>query len=255
MNNTIKPLKIALLSDPHIVETDDINYRQWQNALEKTKKLNPDLYLIAGDLTNTGSENGAKAFKKSTKGIDKPVLFVPGNHDIGNKRLEGKEGEISSQKVAKYREYFGPDFYGEKHHGFQIICLNSQLFQSGLEEEKAQLTFLKAQLALDCPKIILMHSPLYLLDKNEPGGNYWNAEPLARKEILDLIRETQVLAVLSGHMHKLIVNYADTLHLCCPPLSFGIPESYLGQSFVTLDVSLSNIHFELHHVESLYTKD
>jgi len=254
MSQVGKPLRIAFLSDTHFVEADDFNYKQWQMALEKAKSTDPDIYLVGGDITNSGSKKEAELFFASIKDINKPVLFVPGNHDIGNKVFEGVEGMITSERIAYYRENFGPDFYAENHHGYQFIMLNSQLFQSGLPEEKEQMSFLKKQLEVEGPKIILIHNPLFLNCVDEPGGNYWNAEPEVRKEILDLLAGKGVVAVLSGHMHKLIVNCTDILHLSCPPTSFGVPEIHLGQGFVVLDVTPSNIHFQLYHVESLYEK-
>lgn len=255
INPTIpQPIRVVVMSDPHLSCQNERHLQQWQNALLMAKNQAPDLYLIAGDLTEKGLKEEAELFKQSLAGLDKPCLFVPGNHDLGNKRLNGKEGEISSLKIKNYRTNFGPDFLAKNYFGWQFICLNSQLLQSGLKEEKKQWEFFKDQLAIDCPKIILMHTPLYINSPDEAGGSYWNAEPEIRQEMLTIIRDKQVLALISGHLHRLVINQGVSLFLSVPPLSFGLPDFHLGQSFLTLDLDLRNLHWEMHSTESLYTK-
>ncbi len=254
INPTIpQPIRVAVMSDPHLSCQNERHLRQWQNALLMAKNQEPDLYLIAGDLTEKGSIEEAELFKRSLAGLDKPCLFVPGNHDLGNKRLTGKEGEVSSSKIKNYRTNFGPDFRAKNFLGWQFICLNSQLLQSGLKEEQEQWEFFKDQLAIDGPKIVLMHTPLYINSPFEVGGSYWNAEPKIRQEILNLLEDKQVFALISGHLHRLVVNLGVTLFLSAPPLSFGLPDFHLGQSYLTLDLEQKNLHWEIHQIENFYS--
>lgn len=254
MKNNIESFKIALLSDPHLSDTNENLFIQWESALHAAKNQNPDIYLIAGDLTEKGSANEALMFKKSIEELDKPCLFVPGNHDIGNKKLNNTAGEISSETIQSYHTHFGPDYGFEVHFGYQFIYLNSQLFQSGLAEETKQLEFFQRQLEQNHPTFVLMHAPLFLNTIDEEGGGYWNAEPQSRKVLLDLINQSNVRAVFSGHIHRLIVNATKTLFISAPPLSFGLPHFHLGQSFLTIDVSEDNLHWEVHQIEGLYQK-
>ena len=64
MSQVGKPLRIAFLSDTHFVEADDFNYKQWQMALEKAKSTDPDIYLVGGDITNSGSKKKLSSFCK-----------------------------------------------------------------------------------------------------------------------------------------------------------------------------------------------
>lgn len=249
-----QPIRVAVMSDPHLSCQNERHLLQWQNALAIAKNQAPDLYLIAGDLTEKGSKEEAELFKQSLAELDKPCLFVPGNHDLGNKRLTGKEGEISSSKIKSYRTNFGSDFLAKNYFGWQFICLNSQLLQSSLPEEQEQWEFFIDQLDMDGPKIILMHTPLYIKSPDEAGGSYWNAEPKIRQEMLNIIEDKHVLALISGHLHRLVINQTVSFFLSVPPLSFGLPDFHLGQSFLTLDLDLNNLHWEMHPIESLYPK-
>jgi len=245
-------IKIAIFSDPHLSQEKKHHLKQWEMALDKAKDLQPDVYLVAGDLSEKGSQEESLIFKQSIESLGKPCLFVPGNHDIGNKRLTDANGEISSASVDLYRKNFGADFFSKTIAGYHFICLNSQLFGSGLLAEKEQEFFLKTELHKDTPKLLLMHTPLYMNEIEEPGGGYWNVEPEYRREILSLLNEKNILAVISGHLHRLIVNYADNLFISAPPLSFGLPEFNTGLSFLCLDISNNHVNLVQHQVSSLF---
>mgnify|MGYP000934278674 CR=1 FL=1 len=245
-------IKIAILSDPHLSSEKKYHLKQWEMALDKAKNLEPDVYLVAGDLSEKGTLEESSIFKQSIDSLGKPCLFVPGNHDIGNKRLTGASGEISSSSVELYRKNFGADFFSKTIDGYHFICLNSQLFGSGLLAEKEQEFFLKNELRKDLPKLLLMHTPLYMNELEEPGGGYWNIEPEYRGEIVSLLKDKKIVAAISGHLHRLIVNYADILYISAPPLSFGLPEFNTGLSFLCLDINNNHVHLVQHQVSSLF---
>lgn len=247
-DSDFSPLKIAIMSDPHLSMTNDLHYKQWQYALNHAQKADHDIYLVAGDLSEAGSKEEFELFQESIESINKPILYVPGNHDLGNKKLTGNEGEIDSTKIKNYRKNLGADFHAQNFFGIDFIGLNSQLFSSGLQEEKDQLLFFESQLVSDAPKIIFMHAPLFVTDPKEAGGVYWNAEIEARIRLLQLLKDRPVLAVISGHLHRLVVNYTDILFISAPALSFGLPDFTLGLGYLTLNISPSNIHFNLQQI-------
>jgi predicted phosphodiesterase len=69
-----------------------------------------------------------------------------------------------------------------------------------------------------------MHYPLFLKDLNEPGGDYWDVEPAPRTRLYQLLKQGGVKIVLTGHLHRPLVNRRDgILFVTTPPISFGLP--------------------------------
>src|ERR1039458_454270 len=79
--------RIAFVSDTHVnLRTNDpgVAYiRRLDEALVAINAAKVDLVLIAGDLTDGGRREQMTLFKQKVKRLEAPVLFVPGNHDVG----------------------------------------------------------------------------------------------------------------------------------------------------------------------------
>src|SRR5205807_380749 len=120
-----------------------------------------NLVLIAGDLTEDGKPEQIADFLEQIKGFAAPVCFVPGNHDIGNKLVPGKESEsgLNPFRVARFEMRCGPSFFARERAGLRIIGLNSPIFGSGFAREKAMWRFLEKELAQPStmPTIVFMH--------------------------------------------------------------------------------------------------
>src|SRR5205823_7208602 len=91
-------------------------------------------------------------FKSQIRGFNAPVWFVPGNHDLGNKRVRGKENEtkLDAFRVARFEMRVGPSFFSRTHAGIRVIGLNSPIFGSGFSRERAMWRFLEKVLARPC---------------------------------------------------------------------------------------------------------
>ena len=227
-----KPLaRVALLSDPHVNRATngmDATFKpHFEKTIAQVNAAQVDFVLIAGDLTQTGNPEELADFKIYLKEFHAPVWFVPGNHDVGNKLNSGKtEGAVTRERVEAYEKALGPSWFIQERVGVRVIGINSSLLGSGSDREGEMWKFLEKELGkrVQVPTILFMHYPLFLKDLDEPGGDYFNTEPAPRKRLFDLLKQSGVKTVLTGHLHRTLVNRRDgILFVTTPPISFGLP--------------------------------
>ena len=199
----------------------------FEKTIAQVNEAKVDFVLIAGDLTQGGKPEELADFKIYLKKFHAPVWFVPGNHDVGNKLQSGKtEGMATRERVEAYEKALGPSWFVQERVGVRVIGINSSLLGSSFEREGEMWKFLKKELGkrVQVPTILFMHYPLFLKDLDEPGGDYFNTEPAPRKRLLDLLKQSGVKIVLTGHLHRTLVNRHDgILFVTTPPVSFGLP--------------------------------
>jgi 3',5'-cyclic AMP phosphodiesterase CpdA len=206
-----------------------------------------DLVLVAGDLTEHHTEEAWNDFREQIKGFQAPVWFVPGNHDVGNKRLTGAKGEVTFGSVVDYELKFGRSYFVREHAGVRVIGVNTALFGSGLYKENAMWRFLQRHLTKTSPlpTLVLLHHPPFVDKPDEKGGGYWNIEPDQRARLLDLLEQGGVQAVLSGHLHRPVSHQYRGIHfLTVPGVAFGLPRDKQPPGWNLLTVSQDGIEVE-----------
>jgi 3',5'-cyclic AMP phosphodiesterase CpdA len=225
-----RPMRIALVADTHTnrgAQGDQPRYRErFERAIAEINAAEVDLVLIAGDLTENGAPEQMEDFRAQIQGFRAPVRCIPGNHDVGDKHLPGKEGGVTAARVAQYEKALGPSFFVEVCGGARVLGLNASLFGSGLPREADQWAFLEHECAQPdtMPTLVLLHYPPFLKTPDEPGDPYWNLEPEPRARLLSLLQQGGVRAVLSGHLHRPInLRHDGILYVTTPPVSFGLP--------------------------------
>jgi predicted phosphodiesterase len=237
--------RIALVSDTHTTRGTNEDQPRYKARLDKVigqvNTARVDLVLIAGDLTQDGKPEEMSDFKKQIGGFKSPVCYVPGNHDVGNKRIDGqiKSDSVTAERVAAFEESLGPSFFARDEAGLRIIGINSPLLGSGLPREKEMETFLEKELAEPArkPVIVFSHYPLFVKSPDEDGGEYWNIEPEPRRRLLELLRQGGVKTVLSGHLHRdLICRHDGILFVTTRPVSFGLPKGKQLEGWTLLTV-------------------
>ncbi len=236
--------RVALLSDPHVNRATngmDATFRpHFEKAIAQVNAAKVDLVLIAGDLTQDGKPEECADFKMFVKQIRAPVLFVPGNHDVGHKFNSGHtNGTITTERLAAWEKTFGPSWFSKKRAGVRVLGINSSLLGSGFEREDAMWKFLERELARpgSRPTILFMHYPLFLKNPDEPGGEYFNTEPAPRARLLHLVEQGGVKIVLTGHTHRSVVNRRDgILFLTTPPVSFGLPRGKQPEGWTLITI-------------------
>jgi len=171
----------------------------------------PQFVIHLGDIVNPVPslptfDQAVRHFKDIIKPVKVPVHVLPGNHDVGDKRIEWMPAEqVCDSFLEKYRASFGDDFFSFEQEGLRFILVNSLLINSGLEDEKRQQQWLERQLEVAEAKaqrvFMFMHYPPYIYSTKEKG-NYDNLDEPGRGWLLGLMARPQVEAVFAGHVHN-----------------------------------------------------
>ncbi|MEE9430996.1 MAG: metallophosphoesterase [Melioribacteraceae bacterium] len=177
-------------------------------AVKQINKLNPDFVVICGDLVNNRSDSSFADFKEIVGDFKMPFYNAPGNHDVG---------KIPTDTTLNYyREIIGKDYYKFQNKGYSFLVVNTQLWKVNLksESEKHDNWFeetLKEQSA-NHPVFVIGHYPLYV-DSLLEEESYHNLPLDKREEILELFKKNNVVAYLTGHTHKTVINNFENIKL------------------------------------------
>ncbi|XP_072204922.1 serine/threonine-protein phosphatase CPPED1 [Excalfactoria chinensis] len=181
-----------------------------EQAVQAINKLNPKpkFFVLCGDLIHgmpgtqwrKDQEQDLKNVLKNTD-QDIPLVFVSGNHDIGN--------TPTRETIDNYCKNWGDDYFSFWVGGVFFLVLNSQLYFDSSkcpELKQAQDAWLDGQLAAaeqhKCKHIIVFqHIPLFLRTPDE-DHDYFNLEKSVRQEIMEKFHKAGVKAVFSGHYHR-----------------------------------------------------
>ncbi len=203
--------RIAALGDIHTQEGDK---GKWAPLFEEASKK-ADVFLLCGDLTDTGDETEAQVLVEELKACTIPVLAVLGNHDHEKGRhklirqimlqhhqvrmLDGESVVVGNIGVAGIKG-FGGGF--DKH---MLSMFGEGAMKAFVQEVVDETLHLDRALARldqehhDLKKIAIMHySPIKDTVIGEPEeifpflGSSRLAEPLSRRG---------VTAVFHGHAH------------------------------------------------------
>ena len=186
----------------HDVETFEL-------AVHQINALEPDFVVICGDLVNVPEDKSFADFLRIKAGFTMPCHCVAGNHDVGV--------APSPEQLERYRSKIGPDRFVFEHKGFSFVVTNTQLWKSPQCEGAAEHDAWFAQTLRDAaskqsPVIVLGHYPLFIAKADEEE-EYFNLPPEKRAELLDLFAECGVVAMLTGHTHRNIVNDHNGIQL------------------------------------------
>ncbi len=199
----VKPFTFVQLCDVQLGfggYEDDV--QAFSLAVEKINTLKPDFVVICGDLVHLPEDRAFADFRRIRATLAVPSYCAPGNHDVG--------GEPNAKTLARYREMFGADYYRFTHKGHEFVVVNTQLWKSPVEgETEKQDAWLAETLAAarraGRPVIVVGHIPLFIKEADEPD-EYFNLPSDKRSALLELYREHGVIAVLTGHVHKTLIN-------------------------------------------------
>ncbi len=208
-----EPFTFVQMCDPQLgMGGYEHDVEAFKEAVDQINALEPDFVLICGDLVNETNDDHAFAdFNAIKKGFTIPCYCAPGNHDVGNQPTE--------QSLERYRKLIGQDYYAFDHKGYTFVIANTQLWKAPLaiESEKHDTWFkdtLKAAHERGNPIIVAQHYPLFVAQPDEKD-EYFNLSPEKRGELLRVFEACGVIAVLSGHTHKTILNEYKGIQMVC----------------------------------------
>jgi 3',5'-cyclic AMP phosphodiesterase CpdA len=242
--NKQRPFSFVQLCDTQLGTGGyDHSLNSFKMAVKQINKLDHDFVVICGDLVNNPNDSSFSDFKEIMKGFKMPCYTAPGNHDVGN--------IPDDNSLSYYRKTIGKDYYKFKNKGYSFIVTNTQLWKANVENEseKHDNWFKKTpqdKSVSDNPVFVIGHYPLYIETLEEKEA-YYNIPINKRKEILNLFKQNNVKAYLTGHTHETVINNYENIQLISgSTISKNFDKSPLG--FRVWKVRLDTI---THHFESL----
>ena len=202
LNNDPAEFQFAIVSD----RTGGQRAKIFSRAVEQINLMQPEFVVSVGDLINGYTENKEeiakqwREFQGYVARLEMPFFYVPGNHDLANKVLDGV-----------WREKFGRTHYEFVYRDVLFLSLNSDDIP-GKEPgtvAAAQLAWLEKVLADNASvrwTMVFVHRPMWI--EGDPKKNGW-----AEVEKLLAKRKHTVFA---GHYHtyqKSIRNGANYYRL------------------------------------------
>jgi 3',5'-cyclic AMP phosphodiesterase CpdA len=223
-------LRIVQISDTHLSRRRPFFQHNWELLIDLLGAEDCDLIVCSGDMTTDGADfEDELAFAATQfRRINREILFVPGNHDIGNSvpDVRGGESVITSDRRAAYLRHFGADFWmREIGTSWRLLGLNSMLFGSGLpaEQEQEDLIRTAAGRADGQRLLIFQHKPLYMRSAEEREPTQGALYPEHRKRLQEMLSSAGPVTIASGHIHDYKTDGWDNLQqIWAPSTAFVI---------------------------------
>jgi Icc protein len=193
------PLRIAQISDIHFGGSLSLPAETMARVADDVRRVEPDILVVAGDLTTTGYEWEYEEAAEWLRAIEFPQIVIPGNHDgrnVGRVHFRHLFGD----PFSRYRAAFNVERAERlRADGFTIVALDSSepdLDEGRVGEER--YPWIRDQLdEPDDIKIVAVHHHLISI----PGtGRERNIVHDAGDLLLTLTR-MDVDLILSGHKH------------------------------------------------------
>ena len=195
------PATIVQISDTHVGDGNRLDV--WSNVVDEIDRMDPpaDLALFTGDAVDSGGEDQRTGFLAHLARLTIPAFVVTGNHDYDNGNITGHLLEVGAEldMAACYGELrlvglsSGQDLDDGNH--------NSTLSESSGPDD-SQLSWLASVLDESTPTVMFFHHPIY-------NGFFATIGPDERDRLKALVTRSNVLAVLTGHLHFVEVFDAD----------------------------------------------
>jgi hypothetical protein len=203
-------LTVAHLTDIHVeVVVDGVRSTLYfETAVNLVNSLPVDAVVFTGDNVDIGSDiDSLKKFRSLANRVAKPTFVIPGNHDHA-------QTDEKSFSELYYGAYVGPAYWYRVVGPFLLVGLDTGY--AGYVDSN-QLKWLESVLAAHRGKVkvLLMHHPLFRANLfREINGSWREIDKLQpylyaswadrideARELLRLIEEYGVAAVLAGHVH------------------------------------------------------
>jgi 3',5'-cyclic AMP phosphodiesterase CpdA len=202
-------VKIVQISDTHLPAAGGAIASNLERVAGFVNhRLKPDLIVHTGDVValSPDSPTDREFALAAHEAFEAPVLFLPGNHDVGEPGDRPWMGlAVSSERVTAHCSVFGPDHFADRFGCWTSIGLNSQLFGSGLPEEEEQWEWLTATLAAvpsNGHVLLFLHMPLWM-PRATPSDDVSLCIPeYSRERLLALPGSDRIRATASGHLHR-----------------------------------------------------
>lgn len=189
------------------------------DLLLKAKNEKIELLILTGDIVNFPSAVSVKYVYDRLMKTGIPWLYISGNHDW---HYEGINGSLDSlrkiwidKNLLPLYDGHNPLFYSAIINGINFVGIDNS---TGQVNDK-QVEFLKDQLMLKEPIVLISHIPYNLNRETEQPGMV---------PLIDIIlsNSNKIVAILAGHIHKSSFYFTGSL---CEYTSLA---AFQGASFI-----------------------
>jgi len=117
------------------------------NPLQRSQ---PDFVVHMGDIVHpfprlATYDAAAEAAVGAHRVVTAPLYYIPGNHDVGDKKNPAMPADaVDEYGLDAYERWFGPLHQSFDHRGLHVILINAQALNSGLAYEADQKKWLEA---------------------------------------------------------------------------------------------------------------
>lgn len=211
MENPMSPFRILHISDTHLSPRTEHFRQNNEEMIAPLKASDHDYIVHTGDITLDGIrfEEDYAFCRDFLARAGKEILYIPGNHDIGDnpslsKPEEEKGSRINAGRLARYKRYYDKDRWSFDRDGWRIVGINSMLIGSGLPEEQEQFAWLDEQLDTlgDLHLAVFTHQPLFIDVPEVTELTYWTVDPSGTERLRRLIDHPSLKFIGSGHLHQ-----------------------------------------------------
>jgi len=193
------PLRIAQISDVHLGGSLSLPAEALDDILARLERIDPDIVVLAGDLTTDGYEWEYEQAAEWVGKIEFPKIVIPGNHDSRNvgyvhfRRLFGDpysryQGTFDRERAERLRAT-----------GFTVVGIDSS--EPDVNEGRVgrdRYPWIREQFdEPDHIKILTVHHHLVGI----PGTGRERNIVLDAADVLLTLTDLDIDLVLSGHKH------------------------------------------------------
>ena len=198
MNMSSIPLRIAQISDIHCGEPS-FQPALMQGAVDGVNAVDPDVVVVAGDLTAAGYEWEFEEAARWLSLIEAPKVVVPGNHDSRNVGYVHFE-RLFGDRFSRYRQPFD-DLRSERLRatGFTVVGADSSdpdLNEGHIGRERYPWIHDQFDQPDDI-KIFVIHHHLVAI----PGTGRERNIITDAGDLLAALTQLDIDVILSGHKH------------------------------------------------------
>lgn len=204
-----RPIRVAVLSDPHLQPDDSAAINQkLVKAAQDYKSMAPDLWLVNGDIADHGVSAELEAFKRIMGKIAPAdrVLATTGNHEFYDMET------TDDVSVARWKQAFGvQELYTSRvFGGVHFVMLADEQWKTAPYNKDwcwitpAQIAWFDRVLTLhrDRFTVVCMHQSLNETVSGSQGEKAFGGTNMAKEIYAILGRNPQVKLWFSGHTHR-----------------------------------------------------
>ncbi len=263
------PLRIIQVSDTHLSRQKPYFNANWQAVVAHIEARQPDLVVHTGDVSLDGAGVGDDLVfsKECMDALSVPWLILPGNHDTGEAPGTSDQADIqpaNEQRRQLWLDIFGPDYWAQEFGAWQLIGLDTQLFDTGQAAEAAQWDFFEDALkdAGARPVLLFLHKPFFLPGLEPENSPRRYLQGPSSQRLFDALEEHPVRGMASGHVHQALrMQLAGMEIVWAPTTAFLLNDEIqpkIGEKFcglVEYTLSGNDMTIDFAHPDGIVDED